>query len=147
MVKGNRILVHDLISFVKGTFEEKSKNYIDKYGVYGTTLVRPLYNGDTRDRFFHIYYNPYKAAHEKRKIHEQVITLEKSLKKLIGKTVKVEKKYSKYFSLTFDGDGNLESYTRNEEAIDDEILHAGYFVIISTKNSSEWIKVIWEIAL
>ena len=133
MVKGMRKLVHDLVSSVRGTFETNPDLCIVKYGVYGTTCKSRLSSSDDKDRYFHIFYNPYKAAHEQRQLTEKIETCERTFKKKIGKSIKVDKDIEKYFSFEFNADGKLISYKRNSEVIQDYIEHSGYFAIISSQ--------------
>jgi transposase len=54
MVKGMASFVNGLILNHKGEFENKWKNHIDDYDVYGTTLIGKLYEDDGSNRYFHI---------------------------------------------------------------------------------------------
>lgn len=136
MVKGMRTLVHDLVSNLKGSFEDKFSNYISKYGVAGITCKIPLCDEDEKYRCFHIYYNPHKAAHEKTRLLDKLNESECSFKNKIGKKLTPTKDALNYFTFTYSSDGNLESYACKNDIIDDEIGHAGYFVIITSEDMS-----------
>ena len=62
MVKGHKSLVSELVFRYRNTFEIKRECCIRSYRVYGTTAQARLYEDDTCDRYFHIYYNPSKLA-------------------------------------------------------------------------------------
>lgn len=62
MLKGCKAMVRDLVLSVKGSFEEKSSDFISPYGSYGTTIQSPLFETDTRERFFHVYFNADRCA-------------------------------------------------------------------------------------
>ncbi len=133
MVKGMRTLVHELVTAVRDTFETITKNYVRKYNVYGTTVKGHLCEKDKKDRYFHIYFDSIDAAFEQKRIHEKIDAALRSCEKKIGKTIKLDKDVTKYINITLDDNGKLQSYSLNEEVIQDEIEHAGYFVLISSE--------------
>ena len=72
MIKGRKQLVASLVNEHRNTFETKRNCSIRSYRVYGKTVQAKLYEDDTRDRYFHIYFNPSKQAAE-REVFEQRI--------------------------------------------------------------------------
>ena len=62
MVKGRKALVSSLVEENRGTFETERDHSIRAYHVYGKTVKARLYEDDTQDRYFHLYFNPSKHA-------------------------------------------------------------------------------------
>lgn len=67
MMKGKKKLVHRFVKQVKGTFEEDWNCRVHDFGVSGTTISDKLFPGDTKKRYFHIYYDEHKRTNERRK--------------------------------------------------------------------------------
>ena len=53
---------------------------------YGTTTSTKLYEDDSEDRYFHIYYNPSKQAAEREQLEQRIDKLKQFMDKHIGKT-------------------------------------------------------------
>ena len=70
MVKGRRELVASLVDQNRNTFETVRKNAIRSYRVYGKTVTAKLYEDDTKDRYFHLYFNPSRQAAERETFEE-----------------------------------------------------------------------------
>ena len=96
MCKGCKTLVSSLVLENRGTFEAKREAAIHAYKVYGITTTARLYEDDTAERYFHIYYNPSKQAAERELLEQRIEKLRqfmdstsekmKSLVKLIRST-------------------------------------------------------------
>ena len=61
-LKGRKALVSALVEENRGTFETERDHSIRAYHVYGKTVKARLYEDDTQDRYFHLYFNPSKHA-------------------------------------------------------------------------------------
>ena len=72
MVKGKKALVSSLVEGNLGSFETNRDCSIRSYRVYGKTVQATLYDDDTSERYFHIYFNPSKQASE-RESFEQML--------------------------------------------------------------------------
>ena len=56
----------------KRGFETKREAAIRAYKVYGITTTARLYEDDTAERYFHIYYNPSKQAAERERLEQRI---------------------------------------------------------------------------
>ena len=54
MVKGMKDFIRETVIENQGSFENSRGKYIDRYDLYGTTVRRLLYEGDTKKRNIHI---------------------------------------------------------------------------------------------
>lgn len=79
MVKGCKALVSDLILDIRNTFENDRSCVIRAYKVYSTTVTSRLYGDDSKDRYFHIFYNPSKQAAEREKLEQRIDHLKEVL--------------------------------------------------------------------
>ena len=55
-----------------GTFATDRDHSIRSYHVYGKTVMARLYEDDTHDGYFYIYYNPSKQAAERERLEQTV---------------------------------------------------------------------------
>ena len=77
-------LVRDLIMEKRGTFEEVRANSIRQYKTYGTTIERPLFASDEKNRYFHLFYSIQRHASEQEHLEARIDRMKKNLKKLYG---------------------------------------------------------------
>ena len=137
MVKGQKDLVNKLILDHKGEFEDKRNCSIRDYAVNGMTVKRQLYPSDKEERYFHIYYSSSKYASERETVERKIDNLAKSLEKVKGQPVRVDKSFSKYFDLIYYHEGREDErfmYGKERtDVIDRDISLCGYFVIITSK--------------
>ena len=68
MVKGMKDFIREIVIENQGSLENSRGKYIDRYDLYGTTVRRLLYEGDTKKRNIHIYYSDGKAYGEKQEM-------------------------------------------------------------------------------
>ncbi len=101
---------------------------------YGKTVTSKLYEDDTKERFFHIYFNPSKQAAEREQLEAQLDKLKLYMDKHLGDEITLGKTYQNYFNLRFDKKGHLLSYTEKEDVIQEELKLCGYFCIITSEN-------------
>ena len=66
------------------TFEAKREAAIRAYKVYGITTTARLYEDDTAERYFHIYYNPSKQAAERERLEQRIEKLKQFLVRHVG---------------------------------------------------------------
>lgn len=84
MVKGMSSFVSEMIFDKRGSFEDSRVNNIRRHSVYGMTVKKKLYVIDEKDRYFHIYHNPYKEASERDDVEDKIERLTRFLEKQIG---------------------------------------------------------------
>ncbi|MGX8688132.1 MAG: IS1634 family transposase [bacterium] len=136
MVKGMKKLVREVVTEVRGTFEQNRAASIRAFKVSGTTVRRQLYPSDTKERYFHVFYDERKHAAEREKLESEIDAMAKQLKSWQGMQVRPTGKFAKYFDLIFYHEGKAdEAFTcarERTEVIDREIRLCGYFVIITS---------------
>ena len=136
MVKGMKSLVSSLILEVQGSFENDRRNSIRAYKVSGTTVKRKLYAGDSRERYFHIYYDDGKKAGERERFEDRIDRMSRKLRDLMEEPVRPGGDYKKYFDLVFWHEGledeKFMSGIERADVINREIQLCGYFVIVTS---------------
>ena len=133
MCKGCKALVSPMILEKQGTFETKREAAIRSYKVYGTTMNARLYEDDTTDRWFHIYYNPSKQAAEREQLEQKIERYHQFLDAHIGKDEKFGKTYQEYFRLHYDKKGIFLGAEERADVIEQELQLCGYFCIITSE--------------
>ena len=137
MMKGMKEVAAKAILQVIGSFEKKTSCRISEYRVSGTTVKMKLFNSDDKDRYFHVYYSDWKAAHEREELERRVNTLSRFLKKNMGKEIEIPKAISHYFELVYWHEGKKDQKfmhgIKREDVIDYETQLCGYFIIITSK--------------
>ena len=136
MVKGMKDFIREIVIENQGSLENSRGKYIDRYDLYGTTVRRLLYEGDTKKRNIHIYYSDGKAYGEKQEIKQKIRRLKKYLDGCVGKEcVAFGPEIIKYFYLNFEKDGKtLKLAEENTSAVEKELSLTGYFAIVSSEN-------------
>ena len=133
MCKGCKALVSSLVLQRCGTFETKRESAIRAYKVYGITTTAKLYEDDTEERYFHIYYNPSKQAAEREHLEQRIEKLRQFMDKHIGKEEKFGKTYQQYFHLHYDRKGRFRGADERTDVIETELQLCGYFCIITSE--------------
>lgn len=136
MCKGCKSLVSALVMENRGSFETNRDAAIRAYKVYGTTVVSRLYEDDSKDRYFHIYYNPSKQAAERERLEQRIDKLRQFLEKQVGKDEKFGKTYQAYFRLHYDKKGIFLGAEERTDIIEQELKLCGYFCIITSEEMS-----------
>lgn len=136
MIKGMKSFVRDIILENMGSFENKRSQYNDRFDVYGTTIKRPLFEGEERSRYIHIYYSDGRAYGEKQEIKQKIKRLKAYLKQCVGKECEsFGPEIQKYFYIHYEDDGTtLKLAEERTQAIEEELSLAGYFAIVSSDN-------------
>lgn len=133
MVKGQKELVSSLVMEHRDTFETSREHSIRSYRVYGKTVTAKLYEDDTADRYFHIYFNPSKQAAEREQLEQLLDKCKLHMDKQKGEVLSFSRTYDHYFKLTYDKKGKLVSYTEREDVIQRELRLCGYFCLITSE--------------
>ena len=136
MCKGCKALVSSMILENRGTFETKRDAAIRSYKVYGMTTAARLYDDDTTDRWFHIYYNPFKQSAEREQLEQKIERYRQFLDLHVGKDEKFGKTYQEYFRLHYDKNGIFLGAEEREDVIERELQLCGYFCIITSEKMS-----------
>ena len=136
MIKGMKSFIRDVILENMGSFENKRSQYNDRFDVYGTTIKKPLFEGEERSRFIHIYYSDGRAYGEKQEIKQKIKRLKVYLKQCVGKECEsFGPEIQKYFYIHYEDDGTtLKLAEEKTQAIEEELSLAGYFAIVSSDN-------------
>ena len=101
--------------------------------MYGKTILSPLYEDDTTNRYFHLYFNPSKQAAERELLEQRLDSLKLNLDKHKGTDATFDKAYHDYFDIRYDKDGNLASYKEKKDVIQEKLELCGYFCIITSE--------------
>ena len=140
MVKGMKSFVNDSIHEVQGSFEEKRQCTIRRFQVNGTTIKKPVFYSDEKDRYVHIYYSYAKAAAEREALEEKIDRISAYLRKAEGQAVVIDKTYEKYFSLEYYHEGKEDQCfvcgIEKSAVIEEELKLCGYFCIITSEEMS-----------
>jgi hypothetical protein len=81
MMKGMKELAAQAIEECAGRFEKNRKNRITEYNVSGMTIKKRLFPSDEKERYFHVYYNDWKAASEREEFEKKLDKISRFLKK------------------------------------------------------------------
>ena len=137
MVKGMKALVSELVLKVQGTFENDRRNSIRAFKVSGTTVKHKLYADDSKERYFHIYYDDGKKAGERETFENKIDRMGKKLKECMGEPIHPGGEYKDYFDLNFWHPGQPDEVfmtaSEKTEVINRQIRLCGYFVIITSE--------------
>lgn len=133
MCKGCKALVSSLVLERQGTFETSRESAIRAYKVYGITATAKLYEDDTEERYFHIYYNPSRQAAEREQLEQRIEKFRQFLDKHIGKDTKFGKTYEEYFHLHYDRNGHFCGADERTDVIERQLKLCGYFCIITSE--------------
>ena len=145
MVKGCKTLVSTMILEKRGTFETDRSCRIGNSNIYGTTLKRPLFVGDTKERYFHLFHSPAKAAAEREELDRKIDLMAEELKGLENQKIvgEIGKPYSDYFTCFYQDvaakkvDQSMEKIflfaQEKTDLIQKEHEVCGYFCLVSSK--------------
>ena len=137
MVRGMKKVVNQLVRSVRGKFEQDREKSIRNHKVSGITIKSPLYPTDTKERYFHIYYNSRKATTEREELEQKIDRCARYIKKHQGDNITLDKTMLKYFDPVYYHEGKedqkLMSAVERTEVINEEIRMCGYFVIITSE--------------
>ena len=115
----------------RNTFETDRECCIRSYRVYGKTVKAKLYEDDTKDRYFHLYFNPSKQAAEREHLEQDLDKYKLYMDKHKGEAISFGRTYEPYFVLQYDRKGNFLSYEERKDVIQKELQLCGYFCIIT----------------
>ena len=133
MVKGQKEFVSSLVFAHRNTFETDRECCIRSYRVYGKTVRSKLYEDDTCERYFHIFYNPSKQAAEREQLEQLIDRIKTYLDKHIGEKITLPKTYQELFTFKFNRKGEFISYSEKTDVITKRLELCGYFCLITSE--------------
>ena len=137
MMKGMKELAAQAIEECTGRFEKNRKNRITEYNVSGMTIKKRLFPSDEKERYFHVYYNDWKAASEREEFEKKLDKISRFLKKNMGENIEMPEGIGKYFDLVYwhkgKDDQKFMHGIERSEVIDRETQLCGYFIIITSQ--------------
>ena len=136
MVKGMHELVESVIDEKRGSFESSRDNYIHRFSLYGTTVVRRLYADDNKPRYIHLYYSVQREAAENAMLERRLTSMRESMDKLKNTAYLFKSGFSKYFDLTYDKRGTFLMHEERKDVVERELGYCGYFCIVTSENMS-----------
>ncbi len=133
MVKGCKELVSSIVESNRHTFETDRNCSIRAYKVYGKTVTARLYEDDTCDRYFHIYFNPAKQAAEREKLEQKIDKYKLMFAKHEGEAAYFGKPCEEFFTLKYDKGHHFLYAEEKKEAIQRLLDLCGYFCIVTSE--------------
>lgn len=131
MVKGCKPLVSSLIEEKRNTFETLRSCRMPGSNVYGTTIKQPLFVGDTKERYFHLFHNPGKMTAERAEFDGMLDQMTEELQKLQGTECEIGAPFTRYFNCHY-LDKKFVFAEEKTDVIRREHELCGYFCIVSS---------------
>lgn len=131
MMKGCKPLVRELIQSKRNTFETSRSCRVSGSRVSGITIKKPLFEGDTKERNFHLFYNPAKMASEREDLNDMIDQMAEELEMLIGTECDLGMPYTRYFDCCY-YKKTLTAVKEKTEVIERELELCGYFCIVTS---------------
>ena len=136
MVKGMKDLVSALVASRIHAFESSRECVIRTYRVYGTTVEARLYADDTKDRYFHIYYNPALQAAEREQLELKIEGYKKFFRRLEGQEISFSMNITHYFDIYYGKGGGFLYAREKASVVESELALCGYFCIVTSEKMS-----------
>ena len=133
MVKGCKELVSSFVESNLHTFETDRDHSIRAYKVYGKTVLGRLYEDDTRDRYFHIFFNPGKQAAQREKLEQRIDNYKKAFAKHEGDIAYFGKPCEEFFIVKYDKDHRFLYAKERKSVVKRALDLCGYFCIITSE--------------
>lgn len=133
MVKGCKALVASFVEDSLHTFETDRDCSIRAYKVYGKTVSGRLYEDDSHDRYFHIYFNPSKQAWEREKLEQRLDKYKLVFSKHEGQAASFGKTCEEFFTLKYDKKHRFLYADEKKDAIRRALDLCGYFCIVTSE--------------
>lgn len=132
MLKGNKPLVASIVLEKKGTFEESRDCRINGTSLYAITSQKS-FAFETKKRYFHLYFNPTRAAVEREQFEGQLDKMATLLEKHYGEEITLEHSPLKdYYEFLFDKKKFI-GFTEKKDAIEERLRLCGYFAIVTSE--------------
>ena len=134
---------------------KSSANYVEDRDQYASTFEAPLFDRDTKIRYFHIVWDPVLESRHRRSLYAEVANAQERIRKLIERKTLISeeeaKRYGRWFSLDIQETGTLQvrkkgrgkgtktipafiirSADKNTVAIDHDLQKCGYYVLVTS---------------
>lgn len=140
MAKGWKRFIRKQVLMIRGSFENTMSSYVERYGVYGTTISCSITN-DEHMQYCHVFFNPAMVSIDQADFREKLNLWRKKLDKTVAAGEPVDKhmltQCSLYFNFTFGDNAQMLSYTENTEEINNELKLAGYYVVVTSEKMTD----------
>lgn len=141
MLKGNLCVSRSAITQAAEKMETAwDVCLIEEHQVFGITLTGPAFDGDVKERYFHVYFDGERNASERLKIAGSIRDQEQQLNKMLQDkhpySARDLKAYQSRFSLSYNSDGDFCGFEKNAKAIQKEMQEAGYYCILTSVEMS-----------
>lgn len=136
MVKGCKPLVSQLVDEHIGTFETNRSCHIRGTGLYGVTVERALYEGDTKTRYFHLCYSPEKMLKERCALEDTLALMAAEMERCKNSNWIAPEAYEQFFECQYHGEGDDRVFLFAKEktdAISRALARCGFFCLITSE--------------
>ncbi len=136
MVKGCKPLVYQLVDEHVGTFESDRSHHIRGTGLYGVTVERVLYEGDTKTRYFHLCFSPEKMLKERCALEDKLALMAAEMLKCKNSNWIAPEEYEQFFDCHYRGDGEERVFLFAKEKTDEisrALARCGFFCLITSE--------------
>jgi len=144
MVKTGSKVISDVIKTHAQEAKDISVNYLSGCDVCGVTVKGKLFDEDTKERYFHIYYDERRASDSRMNFAAKISKLDNELKNIVGKKLRSNANldnYKDYFDLDIRVENKkdskkeqyLDGYSKKTEKIKEHLDMLGFFALITTK--------------
>lgn len=134
-VKGLKSKIAELVLKHKDEFVNKRKSFVEDYDVYGTTVVDGLFDGDTKQRYFHLYYDHQRAYYEKKDFDKGLNKAKEVIESAIKykSTVEFASDITDFFEILRNDKGIVEGYKEKEDITQQAEDCFGFISIVTSK--------------
>ena len=131
MCRGSSPIAANVVLQIRHSFESERACRIPSCKLYGTTVRARLFEGDTRERFFHIYFDPKAMAEEREQLEDRLDRERHFLEWHTEQRVQFGKRYGKYHALQYKG-AFMCAFERYDD-IGTALALCGYSCIITSE--------------
>lgn len=133
MVKGSALFAAGLVDKVHGSFENRADASLRELCICGITEKMKLFPEDTKERYFHFFFDPMRMAEERRDLETALTLMQKSFEQCIGRRVDFGAPHADYFDARYDDRGCFLCAEEKKDAIEAAYSRCGYFCIITSE--------------
>ncbi len=128
---GMHPMVRNPLEDLRSTLEAALEYYEFMPGVFGASQWHRYWTEGQMECNVHILYQPQAAAHAREALSAAVSECEASLRQHIGRPICLELEFQRFFSLERDAEGNLLSFQRRDDVLQDVLEHSGFLVLVT----------------
>ncbi len=133
MANGCKTLVSKLILEHKGSFETARENTIRGLHLNAITIKTPLYKGDEKSRYMHLFFSPKKMAEDRKSLEDRLEQMVAMFDKVIGKEFVPTQLQNHYFTFHYDNEKRLVYASEKSDVVEHELDLSGYFCLITSE--------------